>query len=61
MIEVSQVGRQEMPATIKTLQKALEMVRVRVNVVGGSGVSLVSSEHNDYGYTLGDSFYRFDE
>jgi hypothetical protein len=45
MIEVLQVGREEIPEAIKTLQRALEREREKENVVfGGVGVSLVSSK-----------------
>jgi abelson tyrosine-protein kinase 1 len=35
MIEVLQVGREEMPEAIKTLQRALEREREKENVSGG--------------------------
>jgi abelson tyrosine-protein kinase 1 len=44
MIEVLQVGREEMPETIKTLQRALEREKDKENVIGGAGFSLVLSK-----------------
>jgi abelson tyrosine-protein kinase 1 len=44
IIEVLQVGREEMPEAIKTLQRALERERDKENVIGGAGFSLVLSK-----------------
>jgi hypothetical protein len=41
MIEVLQVGREEMPEAIKMLQRALEKEKEKENVVGGASFSLV--------------------
>jgi len=43
MIEVLQVGREEMREAIKTLQRALEKEREKENVVGGGASSILVS------------------